>query len=79
MLTQNTHLAGEVGCTAVIGPGSSIPWASAISLQVGHSGNRPGSRPGTQIFPHRALTAVPVTIPSTTDGPTGTKSPSSGL
>ncbi len=55
------------------------PFVSAISLQVGQSGYRFGSRPGTHTFPHSALTAVPFTIPSTTLGPADTKSPLSGL
>jgi septum formation protein len=55
------------------------PRDSAISLHVGHSGYRLGLRPGTQIFPHSAFTAVPLTIPSTTDAPADMKSPSSGL
>jgi hypothetical protein len=45
------------------------PRASAISLQVGQIGYFFGLRPGTQIFPQSALTAVPLTIPSTTEGP----------
>ena len=51
--------------------GTFQPRDSAISRQVGQSGYRLGLRPGTQILPHRALTAVPLTMPSTTDGPAG--------
>ena len=43
-------------------------------MHVWHSGNLPGSRPGTQTLPHKAVTAVPLTIPSTTEFPIGTTS-----
>src|SRR5664280_3899402 len=59
--------------------GTFQPRASAISLQVGHTGYRFGFRPGTQILPQSALTAVPLTMPSTTEGPAEMKSPFSGL
>ena len=51
------------------------PMDSAISLQVGQSGYRLGSRPGTHSLPQSARTAVRLTMPSTTLGPTETKSP----
>lgn len=38
---------------------------SNIFLQSGQIGNFPGSRPGTQTFPHKAITGLPVTALST--------------
>src|SRR5690606_26538586 len=48
-------------------PPSSPPGGidSQISLHSGQTGNRLGSRLGTQTFPHRATSGVPVTEDST--------------
>ena len=46
----------------------------ATSTQLGQTGKRPGSRPGTHSLPQSARTGVPLTMPSTTELPTGTKS-----
>jgi len=37
---------------------------SQISLHSGQTGNRSGSRLGTQTFPHKATTGVPITMAS---------------